>query len=59
MRARFQLRTLGEPALTTMGGRPVRLRTKKQLALLCYLAVERRWHLRDRLGLIPATSARA
>ena len=50
MRARFQLRTLGEPALATMGGRPVKLRTKKQVALLCYLAVARRWHTRDALA---------
>lgn len=49
MRTRFQLRTLGEPALSTMGGRPVKLRSKKQVALLCYLAVERHWHSRDAL----------
>lgn len=50
MRARFQIRCLGEPALLTIGGRTVRVRTRKELALLCYLAVEQRWHSRDALA---------
>lgn len=49
-RPRFQLRTLGEPALLSIGDRTVRLRTKKELALLCYLAVETGWHTRDALA---------
>ena len=35
MPAHFRLRCLGDPGLFTMGGRPVKLRTRKQLALLC------------------------
>jgi hypothetical protein len=34
MRARFQIRCLGAPALLTIGGRTVRVRTRKELALL-------------------------
>ncbi len=33
-----------------MGGRQVKLRTRKQLALLCYLAMEQRTHTRDALA---------
>jgi len=33
-----------------MGGRQVKLRTRKQLALLCYLAMEQRSHTRDALA---------
>jgi len=33
-----------------MGGRLVKLRTRKQLALLCYLAMEQRLHTRDALA---------
>lgn len=50
MRTRFQVRCLGEPALLTLGGRTVRVRTRKEMALLCYLAIERRWHTRDALA---------
>lgn len=50
MAAHFQLRCLGEPGLLTIGGRPVKLRTRKQLALLCYLAMEGRYHTRDALA---------
>jgi DNA-binding SARP family transcriptional activator len=50
MPAHFHLRCLGEPGLFTTGGRPVKLRTRKQLALLCYLAMERRTHTRDSLA---------
>lgn len=50
IRPRFQVRCLGEPALLTLGGRSVRIRTRKELALLCYLAVERQWHTRDVLA---------
>ncbi len=50
MPAHFQLRCLGEPGLFTMGGRQVKLRTRKQLALLCYLAMEQRMHTRDALA---------
>lgn len=50
MRARFQIRCLGAPALLTIGGRTVRVRTRKELALLCYLALEQRWHTRDALA---------
>ncbi len=49
-RPRFQLRTLGEPALLSVGDRTVRLRTRKELALVCYLAVETGWHTRDALA---------
>ena len=42
MPAHYQLRCLGEPGLFTLGGRPIKLRTRKQLALLCYLAMEPR-----------------
>jgi len=50
MPAHYQLRCLGEPGLFTMGGRPVKLRTRKQLALLCYLAMAQRLHTRDALA---------
>jgi DNA-binding SARP family transcriptional activator/tetratricopeptide (TPR) repeat protein len=50
MRARFQIRCLGAPSLLTIGGRTVRVRTRKELALLCYLALEQRWHTRDALA---------
>lgn len=50
MPAHHQLRCLGEPGLFTIGGRPVKLRTRKQLALLCYLAMEQRTHTRDSLA---------
>lgn len=50
MAAHFQLRCLGEPGLFTIGGRPVKLRTRKQLALLCFLAMEARYHTRDALA---------
>jgi DNA-binding SARP family transcriptional activator/tetratricopeptide (TPR) repeat protein len=44
------LRCLGQPALYTSAGEPVRFRTRKHLALLVYLAVENRVHRRDRLA---------
>jgi DNA-binding SARP family transcriptional activator/tetratricopeptide (TPR) repeat protein len=45
------LRCLGQPALFTPAGEPVRFRTKKHLALLVYLAVEpHQQHRRDRLA---------
>ena len=50
MPAHYQLRCLGEPGLLTLGGRPIKLRTRKQLALLCYLAMEPRPHTRDALA---------
>ena len=50
MPAHYLLRCLGEPGLFTLGGRPVKLRTRKQLALLCYLAMEPRPHTRDALA---------
>lgn len=50
MPARYFLRSLGEPALFTVAGRPAPVRTRKALALLVYLAVERRAHHRDGLS---------
>ena len=50
MPARFELHCLGEPGLYTLGGRPIKLRTRKQLALLCYLAMEPRPHTREALA---------
>jgi DNA-binding SARP family transcriptional activator/tetratricopeptide (TPR) repeat protein len=51
MEGRRYLRCLGQPALFSPTGEPVRFRTKKHLALLVYLAVEgRRAHRRDRLA---------
>lgn len=50
MPPRYFLRSLGEPALFTVAGRPAPLRTRKSLALLVYLAVERRAHQRDGLS---------
>jgi DNA-binding SARP family transcriptional activator/tetratricopeptide (TPR) repeat protein len=53
------LRCLGQPALYTSAGEPVRFRTRKHLALLVYIAVENRVHRRDRLAelLWPNVSA--
>ena len=51
MEARRYLRCLGQPALFSPAGDPIRFRTKKHLALLVYLAVEdRQVHRRDRLA---------
>ncbi len=51
MPPRFFLRCLGNPELRGPGGEPVRFRTRKHLALLAFLAVERREpHRRDRLA---------
>ena len=51
MEPRHHLRCLGQPALFAPNGEPIRFRTKKHLALLIYLAVERgRAHRRDRLA---------
>jgi DNA-binding SARP family transcriptional activator len=51
MEPRHHLRCLGQPALFAPNGEPIRFRTKKHLALLVYLAVERRRaHRRDRLA---------
>jgi DNA-binding SARP family transcriptional activator/tetratricopeptide (TPR) repeat protein len=51
MEARRYLRCMGQPALFSPAGEPIRFRTKKHLALLVYLAVEsRRTHRRDRLA---------
>ncbi|MGH7535492.1 MAG: AAA family ATPase, partial [Gemmatimonadales bacterium] len=51
MEPRRYLRCLGQPALFTAAGEPIRFRTKKHLALLVYLAVETRGaHRRDRLA---------
>ena len=64
MEGRRYLRCLGQPALFSPTGEPVRFRTKKHLALLVYLAVEgRRAHRRDRLAEllwpnVPAAEAR-
>lgn len=64
MEARRYLRCLGQPALFSPTGEPIRFRTKKHLALLVYLAVEgRRVHRRDRLAEllwpnVPAAEAR-
>ena len=44
------LRCLGQPALFTATGEPIRFRTRKHLALLVYLAVEQRTQRRDRLA---------
>lgn len=59
--AAFQLRCLGMPSLIGPDGVPIRMRTKKHLALLIYLAVEpRRRHRRDTLAdlLWPSGDAR-
>ena len=64
MDGRPYLRCLGQPALFSPTGEPIRVRTKKHLALLVYLAVEgRRTHRRDRLAElfwpdVPAPEAR-
>ena len=51
MERRRYLRCLGQPALFSPSGEPIRFRTKKHLALLVYLAVEGpRAHRRDRLA---------
>ena len=51
MEARRYLRCLGQPALFSAAGDPIRFRTKKHIALLIYLAVEdRQVHRRDRLA---------
>lgn len=51
MEPRRYLRCLGQPALFSPTGEPVRFRTRKHLALLVYLAVEQRpAHRRDRLA---------
>ena len=51
MERRPYLKCLGQPALFSSAGEPTRIRTKKHLALLVYLAVEgRRTHRRDRLA---------
>jgi DNA-binding SARP family transcriptional activator/tetratricopeptide (TPR) repeat protein len=51
MEARRYLRCMGQPALFSPAGEPIRFRTKKHLALLVYLAVESRHaHRRDRLA---------
>src|SRR5215208_3570749 len=57
------LRCLGQPALFTAAGEPIRFRTKKHLPLLVYVAVEERGHRRDRLAellwpKVTATEAR-
>src|SRR3954465_3697353 len=53
------LRCLGQPALFTGAGEPIRFRTRKHLALLVYLAVEQRTQRRDRVAelLWPRVSA--
>jgi DNA-binding SARP family transcriptional activator len=51
MESRRYLRCLGQPALFTPAGEPIRFRTKKHLALLVYLGVEAgSMHRRDRLA---------
>jgi DNA-binding SARP family transcriptional activator/type II secretory pathway predicted ATPase ExeA len=59
MESQRYLRCLGQPALFTATGEPIRFRTRKHLALLVYLAVEARSHRRDRLAelLWPKVSA--
>ena len=54
MEPRFELHCLGDPVLLAADGQPVRIRVRKHLALLVYLAVERgtrhrREHLADLL----------
>src|SRR5262249_39419237 len=51
MAAPFYLKCLGVPELRQPDGRVVRVRVKKHLALLIYLAVERR-RTQDRAGLV-------
>jgi DNA-binding SARP family transcriptional activator/tetratricopeptide (TPR) repeat protein len=47
----FQLRCLGRPQLISPGGEPVRLKVRKHLALLAYLALEPRVpHRREKLA---------
>lgn len=51
MPPRYFLRCLGSPELRGPTGEPIRIRTRKHLALLIYLAVEpRQHHRRDRLA---------
>lgn len=51
MPPRYFLRCLGSPELRGPTGEPIRIRTRKHLALLLYLAVEpRQAHRRDRLA---------
>jgi DNA-binding SARP family transcriptional activator/tetratricopeptide (TPR) repeat protein len=51
MSAKHFLRCLGQPALLSPSGEPIRIRTKKHMALLVYLAIEsRRPHRRDDLA---------
>ena len=51
MTSRPYLRCLGQPALLSPAGEPVRFRTRKHLALLIYPAVEPpKYHRRDRLA---------
>ncbi len=51
----FTLHCLGRPRLLAPDGRPVRLKTRKHLALLVYLAVEPRVpQRRDRLTTLKA-----
>lgn len=59
MESQRYLRCLGQPALFTATGEPIRFRTRKHLALLVYLAVEQRTQRRDRLAelLWPRVSA--
>jgi DNA-binding SARP family transcriptional activator/tetratricopeptide (TPR) repeat protein len=59
MESQRYLRCLGQPALLAASGEPIRLRTRKHLALLVYLAVEGGSHRRDRLAelLWPKVSA--
>jgi DNA-binding SARP family transcriptional activator/tetratricopeptide (TPR) repeat protein len=59
MESQRYLRCLGQPALFTATGEPIRFRTRKHLALLVYIAVEGRAHRRDRLAelLWPKVSA--
>ena len=54
MEPRFELRCLGDPVLLAADGQPVKIRVRKHLALMIYLAVERetrhrREHLADLL----------
>src|SRR3954466_491965 len=59
MESQRYLRCLGQPALFSAAGEPIRFRTRKHLALLVYLAVEQRTQRRDRVAelLWPRVSA--
>jgi DNA-binding SARP family transcriptional activator/tetratricopeptide (TPR) repeat protein len=51
MKSNSFLRCLGHPALFAANGEPIRFRTKKHLALLVFLAIEKeKPHRRDRLA---------